>query len=72
MINLIKKPPEDRSEKDFEMFQTCALNNHFLQTCLDKNDEAFAQELFRRLEYSYTPAGETLFEPGTFERDPMY
>ena len=54
------------------MFQTCALNNHFLQTCLDKNDEAFAQELFRRLEYSYTPAGETLFEAGTFERDPMY
>jgi len=65
LINLVKKPPEERSNQDFEMFQTCALNNYFLQTCLDKNDEAFGQELFRRLEYSYTPAGETLFEAGS-------
>ncbi len=64
MITLIKKPPEERTNKDFEQFQACAQNNHFLQTCLDRSDEAFGQELFNRLEYSYTPAGEVLFEAG--------
>jgi len=63
-MHAIKKPKENRDEKDIKILMKFTENNKWFKNINEIQGEGIHPKLCQNLDYSFSQAGETIFEAG--------